>query len=78
MLTQHFSATVKPELTVPNVSTEQTHASAPVAAPALAAAYVLAQRRVVPEFSGAAYLAHFEELIAATLQASAGSVATNV
>ena len=33
-----------------------------------------AQRRIAREFSGTAYLAHFEELIATTLQASAGPV----
>jgi glycosyltransferase involved in cell wall biosynthesis len=33
-----------------------------------------AQRRIAQEFSGAAYLGHFEELIAATLQASASTV----
>jgi glycosyltransferase involved in cell wall biosynthesis len=37
-----------------------------------------AQRRTAREFSGAAYLAHFEELVAATLQASASSFAADV
>ena len=33
------------------------------------------QRRIEQDFSGAVYLAHFEELIAATLQASGSTIA---
>ena len=36
------------------------------------------QRRVAQEFSAAAYLAHFEELIGAILQASGSSIAARV
>jgi glycosyltransferase involved in cell wall biosynthesis len=37
-----------------------------------------AQRRIAREFSAAAYLAHFEALISATLQAPRSSVAASV